>query len=365
MKIKSLIWITAILLVFSLASCNLPEVTPPATDTVPSATSAIQIPSAQSPTAEPQAAAPVKIKETNVSKLTLARKAAVSNIQQITWANDGKSLSVITQNSDSNGNPIFGVTKLDASTLSPLAVFSSQGDRISAVANDGHTAAIISQDMKSLRLIDLAQNNQEIFNSTPGYLIGGVTFSPDLRYFGVQKMDSWEVVLFNLATGKEEKTLSGFETAAPIFNAGFVESPQWIVWHARSTLQLQEVESGAMDKTFSHNDSVLAYTMSADGTVLASAALNSVTLWDTTTGAAINTLDLGSFASSLAFSPDGKLLAAAAGTGVQIWDPASGTLLYTLSGHSDTVMQVSFSPDQNSLATAGLDNQLYLWQVSQ
>lgn len=365
MKIKYLVWIAAILLVFSLAACDLPEITPPATEVVASPTPAVQIPPVISPTAAPQTAVLVKIKENNLQKLALKQKAAVSNPLQITWANDGKSLSVITQNNDANGNQVYGVTTLNSTDLSPLAVFSSPGDRISSVAPDGHTVAVISKDMNAFRLIDMSNNNQEIYSSAPTYLVGNITFSPDLRYYGVQKMESWEVVLYNLSTNAEEKTLTGFETASPVFNAGFVESSQWIVWHARATLQLQEVESGAMDGTFSHQDFVMAYAMTSDGTLLASSAANSIKLWDATTGVEIRSLEIGTNANSLNFSPDGKLLAVAAGNAVQIWDPATGTLLNTLTGHTDQVMKIAFSPDQNSLATAGLDNQLYLWQISE
>lgn len=365
MKTKYLVWIAAILLVFSLAACDLPEMTPPAADVVPSSTPAVQVPPAITPTQAPSAVSLVKIKENNVQKLALAHKAAVSNASQITWSNDGKSLSVITQNSDANGNQVFGVTSLNSSDLSPRAVFSSPGDRISSIAPDGRTVAVISQDMNTFKLIDMSNNNQMIYSSTPGYLVGNITFSPDLRYYAVQKMESWEVVLFSLAANTEVKTLSGFETASPVFNAGFVESSQWIVWHARATLQLQEVESGAMDGTFSHQDIGIVYAMSPDGTLLASSAANAIHLWDTTTGAEIKSFEIATYANSLSFSPDGKLLAVAAGSAVQIWDPAAGTLLTTLTGHTDQVIKVAFSPDQNSLATAGLDNQLYLWQISE
>jgi len=67
----------------------------------------------------------------------------------------------------------------------------------------------------------------------------------------------------------------------------------------------------------------------------------------------------------MAFSPDGKLLAAAVGNDIQLWDPANGMLLTSLTGHSDSVLHLAFSLDQHTLASSGLDNQLYLWQAPQ
>jgi len=66
---------------------------------------------------------------------------------------------------------------------------------------------------------------------------------------------------------------------------------------------------------------------------------------------------------ALQFSPDGKLLAVAAGSELQIWDAAGGNLLTTLTGHSDSILQLAFSPDQHTIASAGQDKQLYLWQI--
>jgi WD40 repeat protein len=63
------------------------------------------------------------------------------------------------------------------------------------------------------------------------------------------------------------------------------------------------------------------------------------------------------------FSPDEKLLVAAVGSDLQLWDPTSGMLLNTLSGHSDIILQLAISPDQHTIATSGLDNQLFLWQI--
>jgi WD40 repeat protein len=88
-----------------------------------------------------------------------------------------------------------------------------------------------------------------------------------------------------------------------------------------------------------------------------------ITLWDTTTSAEIQTLVMRESVYNLQFSPDEMLLATAVSNDLQLWDPTSGSLLNTLSGHSDIILQIAISPDQHSIATAGLDNQLFLWQI--
>jgi WD40 repeat protein len=76
-------------------------------------------------------------------------------------------------------------------------------------------------------------------------------------------------------------------------------------------------------------------------------------------------LVLAETAQCLAFSPNNSLLAAGVGSAVQIWDVTSGTLIISLDGHAGPVNNVAFSPDGKYLASAGQDNQLYLWQVSE
>ena len=373
MRVKYLVWIFTAILAVSLSACDLPEVTPPVAEAIPSATPAIKVPPMASPTVEVITPSHIQITSQNVLKLSLTHKAAASNVQNISWKQYITSLSVISQNSDANGNQIYGVTALDSSDLTPLTVYTSTGDRITAVAADGRTVAVISQDMRSYKLVDMGSGNTDILNKTPGYLVGNISFSPDLHYFAVTKMESWEVVLFSLVTGQEVKSLSGFETAAPVFNAVFDESPQWIVWFSRGTIQLQDVESGMLKDKINHEDFITSFALSPDGTLLASSAAGTIEgnyqpviyLWDTATSAGIKTLLPVEMANALSFSPDGTLLAVAAGSDLQLWDVKSGVLLTTLTGHSDTITQVSFSPDQKTIATTGMDNQLYLWQITE
>jgi WD40 repeat protein len=67
----------------------------------------------------------------------------------------------------------------------------------------------------------------------------------------------------------------------------------------------------------------------------------------------------------VAFSPDGTLLATASkDTTVRLWRVADGAPLHILTGHTDWVWGVAFSPDGSLLATTGGDGTIRFWRAA-
>ncbi len=90
---------------------------------------------------------------------------------------------------------------------------------------------------------------------------------------------------------------------------------------------------------------------------------------DTATGKQAYRISLG-YARAMAVSPNGKWLAVAgegddrqAALSVRLADAATGRVLQTLSGHEKAVTALAFSHDDNTLASAGQDWLVNLWDV--
>jgi WD40 repeat protein/serine/threonine protein kinase len=87
-------------------------------------------------------------------------------------------------------------------------------------------------------------------------------------------------------------------------------------------------------------------------------------VWEVKTNNVVFNLDTPEVRSicGLAFSPDGKSLAAAGlDQVVKVWDLAAGTEVLTLRAHTARQLSVAFSPDGKSLASAGADGLVNVW----
>ena len=151
------------------------------------------------------------------------------------------------------------------------------------------------------------------------------------------------------------------------------------------TVKVWDVASGRPRYTLSTPDWAYSVAISPSGEILAAGTRvtrdaktvqGQLILWDLHSGEHIQSVDANDdWVTSVAFSPDGQMLATAAGCpdrspsldqSVQLWDVRSGRPREkrVLKGHTDAVMTVVFAPDSKTLASAGRDGSLRLWDVA-
>jgi WD40 repeat protein len=140
--------------------------------------------------------------------------------------------------------------------------------------------------------------------------------------------------------------------------------------HLRTLLDPQLVAPDKKPVKAAHLSIVESLAYSPDGKTLASGAFQEVVLWDADKGTIRHRLpDFADRVVALDFSHDGKLLATGGGAPtadgeIKIFDAASGKLAVEIkNGHSDTVFDVRFSPDDKKLATCAADKFVKTFEV--
>ena len=314
------------------------------------------------PTTPPVQAAAL-ITSSNASRLKMVRQIEIREPLRLTWVKDGQSFWVVSQN---------GATLYNSQTFQAIATFSSEASQtLLDVSADGRTLAATS-DNSSIQLLD-AVNKKELGTIQTSATFGSVDFSADGSWLAAAAMDQWQVTLWDVSGGKKVKSLEGFETAAPVYDAQLGGDGNTLIWHARGTIQLQDIPSGKMRHIFSHEDFVTAEALSADGKTLATAAAGTVNsnftpliiVWDARSGTKLATQVTAESTNSLSFSSDGKLLASASGNRVIIWDVISHQKLADFEAHSEIINSLGFSPDGKVLLTCGTDHLVKRWQTEQ
>ena len=87
-------------------------------------------------------------------------------------------------------------------------------------------------------------------------------------------------------------------------------------------------------------------------------------LWDTATGNHLATLTAHKESVyNIAFSPDGNTLASSGRGEIYLWDVANRQQKLSLSGYIGDPWALVFSPDGQTLASGGTDSDVHLWDV--
>ncbi|MEW6180737.1 MAG: hypothetical protein AB1522_12510 [Chloroflexota bacterium] len=340
-----------LILLVLLSACIPTPKQPPTLTPTPTVTLTPASPPTETPTPSPTPAS--LFQQAGQTNLPAARR--------LVWSTDSQTLGVLSNEE---------IVLLAVPALQPLFTFNdpAAGSLLDFSA-DGRTIVSLL-DQQTLRFTDITNGEQRTL--TTDFLIGPVHFSPDGLLLVIGSNEEWAAHLYDPQSLALRKTLRGFETAAPIYDVRIAENILNLAWSARARIQLQDIPSETLYPTLDHEDFVTAFARSRGDTLLVSAAGGSIDgeyapilfVWDAVLGQELLRLRQDAMPYALEFSWDDQLLAVGVGDRVDIYTTSDMNVVETLTGHSESIVSVRFSPDGRWLASLDSTGRLLLWQIN-
>ena len=172
---------------------------------------------------------------------------------------------------------------------------------------------------------------------------------------GINTLSQWN-------KGTMLKRLKGVDYSA--YYVKFSPSGQYIITlNRKSTIELWDVSTGKVIKTFRGHSDIESIAFSPNGQYIISGSKKSIKLWNIETGEIIK--EVKGTGSSIGFSPNGKYITSGSWDGtIKLWNIESPNEIKVFRGHTASVSVVAFSSNNKYIISGSTDNSIRLWDIA-
>jgi len=244
-----------------------------------------------------------------------------------------------------------------------------EGETFLDVAPDGKTYAITNNN-EDIIIRNWETSTEQVIPTGIFFMNG--EFSPDGKKILVTKQDEWGAPVFDVENAQLITTLTGFETAAPIYDVRFGQNNDYAIWIARGTIQVSEIVTNQIYPAIHHQDFITGFDLESSGTYLVTAAAESINndylptifIYDFKTGEVIHKFNTEKSIYALNFSPDGSNLAYSTGDSISILDINTQDIYTHFVSDNEAISQLSYSPDGKVLISIGEGINVKIFQLN-
>lgn len=224
-------------------------------------------------------------------------------------------------------------------------------------------------DDNSIKIWD--SDKKSLIKTLTGHVFH-VNFLLNLKENVMISVSKAEIYAWDLTSYKKIKTISSSSGHSLIITSMLKVSNDLIMTSSMdTTIKLWNISSSFSGQnrnqlTLSgHSDSVTSIVFIGNNRIASGSYDKTIKIWDFSTGFLIKTLyGHEDYVNCLVYLGQNQLASGSDDGTIKIWNTETGSLIMTLEGHESYVSSLVYIEDKQILASAGYDNLVILWKLS-